>query len=212
MSGVSVLAVLAAAVAAACPPGPSAQLVSVDVPGPKSTHATTRLYRRGADGCWKAVAGPWPARVGRSGVSANRHEGDGTTPLGTFGFAPTMYGTAPNPGVRFRYHRLVCGDWWNEDASTATYNSFQHVRCGSSPPFRAKSEGMWQQPTAYRHLAVVAYNMSPAVPGRGSGIFLHVSTGGPTNGCISLARANLVRVLRWLDPAAHPRIRIRIAA
>jgi L,D-peptidoglycan transpeptidase YkuD (ErfK/YbiS/YcfS/YnhG family) len=50
--------------------------------------------------------------------------------------------------------------------------------------------------------------MHPVVPGKGSGIFLHAQTGAPTNGCISLERATLVRVLRWLRPDARPRIAI----
>jgi L,D-peptidoglycan transpeptidase YkuD (ErfK/YbiS/YcfS/YnhG family) len=44
------------------------------------------------------------------------------------------------------------------------------------------------------------------VPGLGSGIFVHVQTGRSTNGCISLRRPALLRVIRWLSPAAHPRI------
>ena len=50
--------------------------------------------------------------------------------------------------------------------------------------------------------------MSPVVPGRGSGIFLHAQTGRPTNGCVSIPRADLRRVLRWLRPAAAPQIAI----
>ena len=33
---------------------------------------------------------------------------------------------------------------------------------------------------------MIAYNTDPVVPGRGSGIFFHVSTGRPTLGCVSL--------------------------
>jgi L,D-peptidoglycan transpeptidase YkuD (ErfK/YbiS/YcfS/YnhG family) len=49
---------------------------------------------------------------------------------------------------------------------------------------------------------VVEYNTAPAVPGRGSGIFLHADTGHATNGCVSLPRAELVRLLRRLRPGA----------
>jgi L,D-peptidoglycan transpeptidase YkuD (ErfK/YbiS/YcfS/YnhG family) len=34
--------------------------------------------------------------------------------------------------------------------------------------------------------AVIDYNRSPAVPGKGSAFFLHVSTGKPTTGCVFL--------------------------
>ena len=117
-----------------------------------------------------------------------------------------MYGIAPSPGVRYGYHRIACGDWWVEDSRSLFYNRFKHVRCGSAPPFRVTSEDMSRSPTAYRHLAVIAYNRSPIVPGRGSGIFLHVSTGRPTLGCVSLPLPRLLAVLHGLDPKSKPLI------
>ncbi len=201
----------AEAAPSACRPatGTGTQLITVEASSRSSTQATLRLWRREA-GCWKPAAGPWNARVGRNGLSPNRREGDGTTPTGTYGIGRTMYGIAPNPGVRYRYRRIVCGDYWVEDPSSPSYNRFRHVECGTTPPFRVTGERLWQAKTAYRHLAVVEFNMNPVVPGRGSGIFLHATTGGPTNGCISLPVAQLVQVLRWLQPAASPRIQIRV--
>jgi L,D-peptidoglycan transpeptidase YkuD (ErfK/YbiS/YcfS/YnhG family) len=210
------LAVLASSVAAACPqnlatgietPPSARQLVTVEAKVARTTHAALRTWRR-VDGCWVAAAGPFPARIGRNGLSADRREGDGTTPTGTFRIGPTMYGNEANPGVRFRYRRLRCGDWWDEDPASPTYNSFQHVACGTTPPFGGGSEGMWQQPRPYPYLAVVEYNMRPVVPGKGSGIFLHAQTGGPTIGCISLRKDQLRAVLRWLRPGEAPVIAI----
>jgi L,D-peptidoglycan transpeptidase YkuD (ErfK/YbiS/YcfS/YnhG family) len=123
-----------------------------------------------------------------------------------------MYGIAPNPGVRYAYHRIRCGDWWVEDPRSPYYNRFHHIRCGTKPPFRVTSEDMSRSPTAYRHLAVIDFNTHPIVRGRGSGIFLHRSTGRPTLGCVSLPLAPLVTTLRWLDPAAQPLIVIGTAA
>jgi L,D-peptidoglycan transpeptidase YkuD (ErfK/YbiS/YcfS/YnhG family) len=187
--------------------GDAEQLIVVQAPSHATTYATLRTWRRTGE-CWAAVDGPYAARVGRNGLAGNRREGDGTTPTGSFRIGATMYGNAADPGVRFHYRRLVCGDWWNEDPSSPTYNSFRHVPCGRRPPFRSVSAGMWQELRAYPHLAVVEYNMHPVIPGKGSGIFLHAQTGGPTNGCISLRREALIRVLRWLRPAAAPRILI----
>jgi L,D-peptidoglycan transpeptidase YkuD (ErfK/YbiS/YcfS/YnhG family) len=65
---------------------------------------------------------------------------------------------------------------------------------------------MSRSPTAYRNLAVIAYNRNPVVPGRGSGIFFHVSTGRPTLGCVSLPLSQLITVLRWLKPRSAPLI------
>jgi L,D-peptidoglycan transpeptidase YkuD (ErfK/YbiS/YcfS/YnhG family) len=181
------------------------QLVTVVGAGKRSIVASLRLWRKSGE-CWLAVDGPWRAYLGRNGLAENRREGDKTTPMGAFGFQRVMYGVGPDPGVRYAYRRLVCGDWWVEDPRSPYYNRFRHVPCGSKPPFRTTSEDMSRSPTAYRHLAVIDFNTRPIVPGHGSGIFLHVSTGRPTLGCISLPRAQLVTVLRWLDPAASPLI------
>jgi L,D-peptidoglycan transpeptidase YkuD (ErfK/YbiS/YcfS/YnhG family) len=175
------------------------QLIVVDAPSRTSTHATLRLQE-----CGKTVGGPWPARVGRNGLSAAHREGDGTTPLGTFRIGPVIYGVAPDPGVRLAYHRLVCGDWWDGDSASPTYNRFRHLRCGAR--LGGASEALWTVPIAYRHFAVIRYNDAPIVRGRGSAIFLHDTVGAVTNGCVSVAPARLDAILRWLDPASAPLI------
>jgi L,D-peptidoglycan transpeptidase YkuD (ErfK/YbiS/YcfS/YnhG family) len=154
------------------------------------------------------VAGPWTAWLGIRGISERKREGDLKTPSGAFGIQPVMFGVGPNPGVRYRYHRIVCGDWWVEDPRSPSYNEFRHVRCGATPPFRTTSEDMSKSPSSYRHLAVIDYNTHPIVPGRGSGIFFHVSHGNATLGCVALPLAQLVKTLRWFDPAKHPLIAI----
>jgi L,D-peptidoglycan transpeptidase YkuD (ErfK/YbiS/YcfS/YnhG family) len=181
------------------------QLVTVVSARRASTRGVLRLWRK-TGGCWRAAGGPWTAWLGQRGVSDHKREGDRTTPAGAFGFLPVMYGIAANPGVRYRYHRVVCGDWWVEDPRSPWYNRFRHVPCGTDPPFRVTSEDMSRSPTAYRHLAVIAYNRTPIVPGRGSGIFLHASTGRPTLGCVSLPLPQLLTLLGWLRPTAAPLI------
>jgi len=200
--------------AAQCPPtlanqltdtGSASQLVTVASLRPSSQTGAARVWAKRGE-CWAQVAGPWTAWLGISGISERKREGDLKTPSGAFGIQPVMYGLAPNPGVRYRYHRIVCGDWWVEDPRSPYYNRFRHVRCGVKPPFRITSEDMSKSPTAYRHLAVIDYNTHPIVRGRGSGIFLHVSHGNATLGCIALPLPQLLRVLRWLDPAKSPLI------
>jgi L,D-peptidoglycan transpeptidase YkuD (ErfK/YbiS/YcfS/YnhG family) len=200
------VAAFLAAVACFAGTGGSSQLVTVQAP-PQATVGTLSLWVRSGR-CWRRVAGPWQARLGRSGLSAHKREGDGATPTGTYRFGSTMYGIAADPGVTFAYHRLTCGDWWDEDPRSPAYNRFVHVACGAAPSFGGDSEALWRISPQYRYLAVVDYNARPAVPGRGSAIFLHVSTGRPTAGCISLPEAELVRTLRWLRPGAEIRIGI----
>jgi L,D-peptidoglycan transpeptidase YkuD (ErfK/YbiS/YcfS/YnhG family) len=117
-----------------------------------------------------------------------------------------------DPGLHDTYHRLVCGDWWDEDPASPAYNTFRHVACGTRPPFGGGSEALWQAAVAYQQFAVIEYNVHPIVPGRGSAIFLHDDLGRPTNGCVSLPQPELIRVLRWLRPAARPLIVLGTAA
>jgi L,D-peptidoglycan transpeptidase YkuD (ErfK/YbiS/YcfS/YnhG family) len=189
------------------PPLMARQLVTVVAPTPRSTFATARAWTRVA-GCWISAGGPYTARVGRHGIRADKREGDGATPAGTFPLGRTMYGNSPNPGVHFRYVLLRCGDWWVEDSRSPLYNTFQRVGCGRSPPFRVTTPDMSTSPRAYAHLAVIDYNTNPAVPGRGSGIFLHVQIGKATSGCVSLRKTALLHVLRWLRPSASPYVAI----
>lgn len=203
-----------------CPPtlanqlastGSATQLVTVASVRNTSTSGMLRAWEKRGE-CWAPVAGPWPAWLGQRGISEHKREGDRTTPSGAFGFQRVMYGLAANPSVRYRYHRIVCGDWWVEDSRSPYYNQFRHVRCGARPPFRITSEDMSRSPTAYRYLAVIDYNTNPIVPGRGSGIFLHVSHGNPTLGCVSLPLPQLLTILRWLRPAKEPQIVIGTSA
>jgi len=207
----SVASILAAGLLACAAPAPhlarSTQTVTVTA-GPGATTGRLELWeRRGS--CWRRVLGPWRAHVGRGGISPRKREGDGATPAGVFRLGGTVYGLDPDPGLRLRYVRLRCGDWWDEDPASRTYNRFRRLGCGARPAFGGGSEALWRATTAYRELAVVDYNTAPVVPGRGSAIFLHDDLGHATNGCVSLPRPLLLRLLRRLRPAAQPRIAIR---
>jgi L,D-peptidoglycan transpeptidase YkuD (ErfK/YbiS/YcfS/YnhG family) len=70
---------------------------------------------------------------------------------------------------------------------------------------------MFDEPSYY-YGAVIDYNTDPVVssPPMGSAIFLHVSTGGSTAGCVSLPESELLEVLRWLDPAQQPQIQMGV--
>jgi L,D-peptidoglycan transpeptidase YkuD (ErfK/YbiS/YcfS/YnhG family) len=185
----------------------SGQLITVVAPTLRSQSATLELFAR-QGGCFRLVDGPYSALVGANGLSSHHREGDDTTPIGLFGFQSTMYGVLPNPGVAYQYHHLVCGDWWDEQSTSALYNHFVHVPCGTTPNFGGGSETLWETVPSYDYFAVIAYNRHPIVPGEGSAIFLHVSTGRATTGCVSLPAAELLRVLRALRPNMNPLIDI----
>jgi L,D-peptidoglycan transpeptidase YkuD (ErfK/YbiS/YcfS/YnhG family) len=179
------------------------QRITVTAAGYGDTSATLRVYQLSGS-TWVQVFGPWTARVGYNGVArpGAKREGDGTTPSGTYGFS-FFFGVQPGLGFRFPFRHAYGYDYWDDDPASRLYNEWIDARernPGANP------EPMHQVP-AYDYAAVIAYNTA-RVRGRGSAIFLHVGTGTATAGCVSLPRAELIEVLRWLRPADNPRISI----
>jgi L,D-peptidoglycan transpeptidase YkuD (ErfK/YbiS/YcfS/YnhG family) len=182
--------------------GSARQVISVVASGYGTSSATVQAFEK-TGSSWRRVFGPWSAHIGRAGFAppGDKREGDLRTPSGSYGFS-FFFGVRANPGVRYEW-RPVTGsyDVWDDDPSSARYNLWtdtRHDDAGRSP------EPMQQVP-AYNYSAVIAYNTARTA-GLGSAIFLHVSTGGGTAGCVSLPTSELLDVLRWLDPAKGPRI------
>jgi L,D-peptidoglycan transpeptidase YkuD (ErfK/YbiS/YcfS/YnhG family) len=178
-------------------------VIVVSAAGYTATTATVETFQRGAAG-WQPALRTMTGRIGEHGFTDHKVEGDLATPTGVYPIGATMYGIAADPGVRYRYHRLAEGDYWNGNGASPGYNSFVH---GDDPG--GGSEALWRIAPQYTHFAVIDYNVPavPASPPRGSGIFLHqIHPGHATAGCVAVAAADLVAVLRWLDPAAAPRI------
>jgi len=180
--------------------GDSGQAVVVTAAGYGTTTATLTTWERTAGG-WQPVHGPWAANLGRAGFAppGEKREGDGRTPSGSFAIG-FLFGVEPDPGVAMPYRRVTPSVVWDDDPSSPAYNLW--VDGG-------RGEAMYQSP-AYDHGAVIAYNTA-RTPGLGSAIFLHVSTGGPTAGCVSLPVERLVDVLRWLAPTGSPVILMGVA-
>jgi L,D-peptidoglycan transpeptidase YkuD (ErfK/YbiS/YcfS/YnhG family) len=196
-------------------PASSRQLIVVSSSSYDPPNYLARIQtfeRTRAAGRWRRVFPAWQAEVGSGELRDVRLEGDHATPTGVYAIGRLMYGNRPNPGgLHEGYHRLVCGDWWDEDPYSSQYNEFVHVACGSTPPFAGWSEALWTETTAYPYFAVIEYNEDPKISGAdapGSGIFLHAWVDGPTEGCVALRIPDLLQVLRWLQPGSHPVIEI----
>lgn len=187
-------------------PGTGGQLVTVSAASYGATQAELTAYQR-EGGRWRRVFGPWVAWIGRNGMAppGAKREGDGRTPSGTFGFG-FFFGVDRDPGVRFPYRSVDASDFWDDDPSSPLYNLWVDDR-DANPG--ADPEPM--DVSAYDYGAVIAYNTA-RTPGLGSAIFLHINIGTPTAGCVTLPVGELLEVLRWLNPAASPRIVMGVGA
>ena len=140
------------------------------------------------------------AAVGRAGVKADKHEGDGATPAGTYSLIAILYRpdrVAP-PLSRLPVKPLAPTDGWVDDPRDANYNR------PVSLPYPASAEQMWREDDLYDALVVIGYNMEPVVSGAGSAIFLHIATPdfGPTAGCIAVKKKILLGLLPLLGPGS----------
>jgi len=198
--------------------GSGAQLVTVVARSRASRWAVLTAWAKSAGGCWTPVsfagqpAQPFRAQTGHGGLLpiAQRVPGDWATPTGLFPFGSTIYGNSTvSPTSRYPYHHLVCGDWWDEQPGSSTYDTFQHVPCTITPPYGADSEALWTEIQPYQHFIDIKM---PSPPDNGAGIFLHDDMAvGYTEGCVALPNAELDAVLGWLNPADNPHILIAVA-
>lgn len=198
----SLPAAIPAGAAPAAASGQPSQWIVVGVPEADATTGTLTVFQRSGQQ-WKAVLGPTKAMVGSLGVGEPA-DGVHRTPEGTFTF-DQAFGREPNPGTKMPYFQATDQDWWDEDASSPTYNT--HVRSPESPS--AITENLYDSGPVYDYAVNIAVNPQ-RIPGKVSGIFLHVTDDTPTWGCVAIGREEMRSILAWLDPAADPRITIGV--
>jgi L,D-peptidoglycan transpeptidase YkuD (ErfK/YbiS/YcfS/YnhG family) len=148
----------------------------------------------------------WPggtarAACGRGGVRANKQEGDGASPAGSFPLLHCYYRpdrlAPPQTGLPLTPLQPNYG--WVDEPADPNYNRLVTL------PYPAHHEEMWRADALYDLVVLIGYNTDPPVSGRGSAIFLHVARpdSGPTNGCIAVVRQALLSVLGLLGPGSR---------
>ena len=187
------------------------------------TNGKTNASRDGTLTWWRRSGKRWvkvgstKARFGAKGLSGSRVEGDGTTPAGLFAL-PMAFGIKDDPGTKLPWSVVDSGSWWVGNSEDSHYNSW-YQNCPPSVCWKAStqtagaSEHLADYAPQYNYAVLIGFNtgrvkvLPPARPS-GSGIFLHVFGSGYTAGCVSVSQSALKTILRWLDPAAVPKIAI----
>ncbi len=126
-----------------------------------------------------------------------KQEGDQRSPAGIFDIESRVYGINPESpeGVRLPYYPLT--EWTRcvDDPASRSYNKILEE---DSAKDWISAERLKAVDPDYQYILVVHHN--PArTPGEGSCIFLHVNNV-PTVGCTSMDEADMLHLLRWLDP------------
>ena len=140
----------------------------------------------------------FPCALGRSGRRADKREGDGATPVGSFPLRQAWYrpDRLVRPPTCLPMAPIRPSDGWCDAPGDRNYNRpVQH-------PYPVSAERMWRDDGLYDVVVAMGYNDRPRIDGRGSAIFMHVAGVGlrPTEGCIALARPHLLRLLAAIPP------------
>ena len=144
-------------------------------------------------------AGPLtlPVALGCAGIRANKREGDGTTPRGTFRLKRLWWRADrhPRPMTLLPVRRITSHDGWCEDPSDRHYN--RPVKL-----LQAKADRLARTDPLYDFVIEIDHNTRPRVAGRGSAVFIHVARPAfaPTAGCVALSMNSLRRLLAQVGP------------
>lgn len=152
-----------------------------------------------ADGWLRAGDRRLRCALGTGGLSLDKREGDGATPIGAWPLRRVLYRPdrlpAP-PRTALPVAPLDPADGWCDDPADAAYN--RPVRL----PHPARHEVLWRDDGLYDVIVILGHNDDPPVPGAGSAIFLHVARPAyaGTEGCVALALPDLLTVLEDCGP------------
>lgn len=196
----------------------SRQCVVVVASGWNSKTGVLRLFERTGND-WKARSRDIPVVLGKKGLAWGRGlvdlpsgrgprkiEGDNKAPAGVFRLGPAFgYAPARSAGwIKLPYVPLTKESEGVDDPHSRYYNRLVDRSRIARVDWQT-AEQMLRADNLYKWGIVVAHN-TPAQPGAGSCIFLHIwkDSAAATAGCTAMAEPDLVKLIRWLDPAARP--------
>jgi L,D-peptidoglycan transpeptidase YkuD (ErfK/YbiS/YcfS/YnhG family) len=146
-----------------------------------------------------------PCAVGRAGVRQDKHEGDGATPAGRYPLRRLLFrqDRIASIATQLPVTPIHAMDGWSDDPEDPLYN--QSVTL----PRTWHHEELWRLDSLYDIVIVIGYNDAPAIPGKGSAIFLHVASPSmsPTDGCVGLPLPALVKLAGLCDTTTFIDIR-----
>lgn len=138
-----------------------------------------------------------PVALGRGGILANKREGDGGTPRGTFRPLRLWWRADRHarPTTKLPVRVIRPDDGWCEDPSDRAYNKAVKLDAASSADRLTRADHL------YDFIIEIDHNARPRIAGRGSAVFLHLARPGftPTAGCVAMTKANMLRLLERID-------------
>jgi len=159
-----------------------------------------RLIVDGKAGLLHAGERMIPCSIGKGGLiaAADKKEGDGASPIGSWPIRGVLLRpdrVALPAGLQLPWRWIRPDDGWSDGADDPAYN--RPVR----HPHGFSAERLWRDDGLYDVIVVLGHNDAPAMPGAGSAIFWHCRRdGAATEGCVAIARQDLIALLPELRP------------
>lgn len=177
------------------------QQIRVNIPDTNDSRAIIEMYHN------NQLIKSFDGFVGAAGGTTVKTEGDMKTPIGTFDIK-RAFGTEPIGNVKIPYQIMGETDEWCDDPKSKRYNS---LIAGSASPGKSGEDrcGSFEKMkrTEYKYGFVIEYNTEKPKPWAGSAIFFHTGIA-PTAGCVVIPEEPMLEIIKWLDPAKFPEIRI----
>jgi L,D-peptidoglycan transpeptidase YkuD (ErfK/YbiS/YcfS/YnhG family) len=139
-----------------------------------------------------------PVALGRGGIKANKREGDGGTPKGTFRPRQLWWrgDRHPRPRTWLPVRTIGPRDAWCEEPDSRLYN--QPIRMQRDQ----RGDRLRRDDHLYDFIIEIDHNRLPRIKGRGSAVFLHLARDRfePTAGCVAMTQRAMLQLVRRLGP------------
>lgn len=134
-----------------------------------------------------------PCHYGKNGLSADRHDGDGTTPIGLFKVL-YCFGNAPDPGAGMTYRQIQRTSYWSGEKED--YNTWVEMEPGTRE--MGRSEYLFRFKISYKYAMAIDFNTNPVVWGKGFAIFIHCDylDDQTTAGCVAIEEQYMLRLVK----------------
>ncbi len=134
--------------------------------------------------------------IGKNGVKVKKKEGDSCTPKGTFALKNVYYRADRIKFLKtkLKSKKITRKMGWCDDPMSKKYNSLVNLN------ENVHHERLYRKDHKYDIIVVIDYNLNNSIPFKGSAIFLHLTNNyKKTAGCISLAKKDLLILLKLID-------------
>jgi len=135
--------------------------------------------------------------IGKNGTTSSKKEGDLSTPKGLFKIGTLYYRKDRIKLNKCKIKKKVIKNnmGWCDDIKSKKYNREIHF------PFKYSAERLYLNNKIYDIFINIKYNYTPALKGKGSAIFLHLTNRKykATKGCIAIHKKDFMKILPLIN-------------